>query len=156
MKKSKGSVRQKYVKKPVLHLYLMFLLLFSIDTNSFRIENFHVDSKDAIGAKYQRIGLMNQGGDITAIAYTIYLPLIADGSLPPTNFNKHAPAKGSTGASLTPVLSWNTSARATKYEYCYDTTNDSACSNWVSTGTNTYAGLSGLQEGTTYYWQARS
>ena len=134
----------------------MFLLLSSIDTNSFRTENFHVDSKDAIGAKYQRIGMMNQGGDITAIAYTIYLPLIADGSLPPTNFNKHAPANSSTGASLTPVLSWNTSARATKYEYCYDTTNDNACSNWVSTGTNTYAGLSGLEEGTTYYWQVRS
>ena len=156
MKKSKGSVPQKYVKKPVLHLYLMFLLLSSIDTNSFRTENFHVDSKDAIGAKYQRIGLMNQGGDITAIAYTIYLPLIADGSLPPTNFNKHAPAKGSTGASLTPVLSWNTSARATKYEYCYDTSNDGTCNNWISTGTNTYAGLSGLQEGATYYWQVRA
>lgn len=74
----------------------------------------------------------------------------------PGAFNKNAPATGSTGASLTPVLSWNASARATKYEYCYDTINDGTCSNWVSTGTNTYAGLSGLQEGATYYWQVRS
>jgi hypothetical protein len=79
-----------------------------------------------------------------------------NGDSPPSAFNKNAPASGSTGISLTPVLSWNTSTNATKYEYCYDTTNDGTCSNWISTGINNWAGLSGLQQGTTYYWQVRA
>ncbi len=74
----------------------------------------------------------------------------------PSAFNKNAPANGATGVSLSPVLSWNPSTNATRYEYCYDTSNDGSCSNWISTGTNTYAGLSGLQQVTSYYWQVRS
>lgn len=96
-----------------------------------------------------------------------YGPIYANGSngahwsfttaiLSPGAFNKNAPENGSTEVSLSPVLSWNASTRATKYEYCYDTSNDGTCNNWISTGTNTYAGLSGLQEGETYYWQVRS
>ena len=88
--------------------------------------------------------------------YSLYLPLIMNGNPPPSAFNKNAPASGTTGASLSPVLSWNTSTNATKYEYCYDTTNDGTCSNWISTGMNNWAGLSGLQQGTTYYWQVRA
>ena len=91
-----------------------------------------------------------------SLEYTVFLPLISNGNPPPSEFNKNAPANGSTGVSLSPVLSWNISANATKYEYCYDTSNDNTCSNWISTGTNTYVGLSGLQQGTTYYWQVRS
>ena len=55
-----------------------------------------------------------------------------------------------------PTLSWGTSTGATSYEYCYDTTNDSACSGWANVGTNTSAGLSGLTAGTTYYWLVRA
>ena len=87
-----------------------------------------------------------------ASAYWSFTTLI----LQPGAFNKYTPANGSTKMILTPALVWTASARATKYEYCYDTTNDGACANWISTGTNTYAGLSGLQEGTTYYWQVRA
>ena len=35
-------------------------------------------------------------------------------------------------------------------------TNDSACAGWASNGTSTSKGLSGLAEGTTYYWQVRA
>ena len=74
----------------------------------------------------------------------------------PGAFNKLSPENGYDGTTLSPVLSWNASANATKYEYCYDNSNDGTCSNWISTGTNTYMGLSGLQAGTTYYWQVRA
>ena len=88
--------------------------------------------------------------------YLAYLPLILYDNMPPAEFSKHAPTNGSTDVVLAPVLSWNASTYATRYEYCYDTSNDGNCSNWVSTGTKNYAGLSGLQAGTTYYWQVRS
>jgi len=76
--------------------------------------------------------------------------------LQPGAFNKYAPANGSTKMILTPYLSWTASARATRYEYCYDTTNDGNCSNWVSTGVDRGVGLPTLQSSTTYYWQVRS
>lgn len=75
---------------------------------------------------------------------------------PPGAFNKSAPANGETGISTSPILSWGTSSGATSYEYCYDTTNDNSCTGWTSTGTATSIALSGLSEGTTYYWQVRS
>ena len=88
--------------------------------------------------------------------YINYLPMIQKAKPLPGAFSKHAPANGSLEVALSPILSWNSSANATMYEYCYDTTNDGSCTNWNSTGTNTYAGLWGLLPGTTYYWQVRS
>lgn len=88
----------------------------------------------------------------SASAYWSFTTLI----LQPGAFNKYAPANGATGMTLTPDLNWTASARATRYEYCYDTTNDGACSNWVSTGTNLWVSLPMLQSSATYYWQVRS
>jgi serine protease len=63
----------------------------------------------------------------------------------------------SVAQSTSPTLSWSTSNGADSYEYCYDTTNDNACSSsWVSTGTTSSANLSGLSTNTTYYWQVRA
>ncbi|PWB68087.1 MAG: hypothetical protein C3F15_17075, partial [Holophagae bacterium] len=46
---------------------------------------------------------------------------------------------------------------ATSYEYCVDTTDNSACDGtWTSTGMVTSANLSGLGWATTYYWQVRA
>ena len=45
---------------------------------------------------------------------------------------------------------------ASYYEYCYDTSDDDACENWVSAGSATEVELSGLDLATTYYWQVRS
>jgi len=88
--------------------------------------------------------------------HIIFLPFIKNGEPLPSKFDKNAPVSGTTEASLSPVLSWNISDNTTRYEYCYDTTNDGACGTWTSTGTNNYAGLWNLQPATTYYWQTRA
>ena len=74
----------------------------------------------------------------------------------PGAFAKVSPANAASAQSTSPTLTWSTSSGAAAYEYCLDTTNDNACTAWVSTGTSTTAVLSGLSAGTTYYWQARS
>jgi hypothetical protein len=75
---------------------------------------------------------------------------------PPAAFWKTSPANGATNQSASPTLTWNASAGATSYEYCYDTTNDNACSAWTSNGASTSIPLSGLGNGTTYYWHVRA
>jgi hypothetical protein len=75
---------------------------------------------------------------------------------PPGPFAKISPANTAAGISINPTLSWETSAGATGYEYCYDTTNDNACSNWTSNGTATSKALSGLSQNTIYYWHVRA
>jgi hypothetical protein len=78
-------------------------------------------------------------------------------SAAPGAFIKSSPASAATGIAFTPTLSWEISSGAIGYEYCFDTTNDSACSGpWISTGTNTSVTLSGLGASTTYYWQVRA
>jgi hypothetical protein len=75
---------------------------------------------------------------------------------PPGAFNKTSPANGATNQSLNPSLSWGASSGVTSYEYCYDTTNDNACSGWTNNGSSASIGLSGLSTGTTYYWHVRA
>jgi FtsP/CotA-like multicopper oxidase with cupredoxin domain len=75
---------------------------------------------------------------------------------PPAAFNKSLPANGATNQLLNPTLSWGASSGVTYFEYCYDTTNDNACSGWTNSGTATSVGLSGLSTGTTYYWHVRA
>jgi hypothetical protein len=76
--------------------------------------------------------------------------------VPPTTFNKSLPANGATDLPLNPTLSWEASSGASYFEYCYDATNDNACSGWTNNGMATSVGLSGLSTGTTYYWQVRA
>ena len=75
---------------------------------------------------------------------------------PPSAFSKTSPANGASDQSLSPTLSWSASTGAASYEYCYDTSNDSACSSWTSNGTSTSKTLSGLNVSTTYYWHVRA
>jgi hypothetical protein len=103
-------------------------------------------------------GLLKDLGWVLAGASTvktIYLPLVSSPSPPPGGFNKIAPANGATGQPANPTLSWGASSGATSYEYCYDTTNDNACTTWTSSGASTSVGLSGLTPAT-YYWQVRA
>lgn len=74
----------------------------------------------------------------------------------PRPFNKSSPGEDATNQPTHLALNWETSIDATSYEYCYDTSDDNACSSWVSTGTTPSANLSGLSLNTTYYWQVRA
>jgi hypothetical protein len=77
------------------------------------------------------------------------------GALPGT-LNKISPTTAVTNQPLSLTLSWEASTGAASYEYCYDKTNDNACTGWVSNGTSTSKLLSGLAGNTTYYWQVRA
>ena len=75
----------------------------------------------------------------------------------PGPFSKTTPVNAATAQATNPPLTWGTSARATSYEYCVDTTNDGACAgSWTSAGTSTSVALSGLSGATAYYWHVRS
>ena len=74
----------------------------------------------------------------------------------PFGFSKSSPTNGATGVSTNPTLSWGASSGATSYEYCYNTSNDNACSNWINNGASTSVGLSSLDSYHTYYWHVRA
>ncbi|MBI5934603.1 MAG: DNRLRE domain-containing protein [Chloroflexi bacterium] len=82
--------------------------------------------------------------------------IVQDGIFLPTAFNKSSPANGITDQTTSPTLNWERSTGASSYEYCYDTSNDNDCSNWISNGNSTGKALSGLETGATYYWQVRA
>lgn len=76
---------------------------------------------------------------------------------PPAAFGKTSPISGTTGVPISPTLSWDTSTGAVSYEYCYDTTGPSCPGDvWTSTAAITSVALFDLDNGTTYYWQARA
>ena len=76
---------------------------------------------------------------------------------PPGTFSKTGPVNGLTGTTTNPTLNWETSAGASSYEFCYDTSNNNVCdTNWTSMGTSTHVDLSGLANYTTYHWQVRA
>jgi hypothetical protein len=77
-------------------------------------------------------------------------------SIPPIAFNKLSPVNSATGQPVSLNLNWGSSIGATSYEYCYDTSDDNACSSWISTGTTASVNVSGIYAGTTYYWQVRA
>jgi len=74
----------------------------------------------------------------------------------PGSFSKNTPENGATRQSLFPTLSWEDSAGAIGYEYCYDMINNNICDGtWISSGTVTLP-PSRLAYNTTYYWQVRA
>jgi hypothetical protein len=75
---------------------------------------------------------------------------------PPEPFAKTGPADGSF-ATTHPTLAWETTGGADAYEYCYDSTDNNDCdASWISAGTSTSVGLSGLGNNGTYFWQVRA
>lgn len=97
-----------------------------------------------------------RGGDVGAQLWGGQLQLHANYHPVPGSFNKTSPGNAATNVSLNPTLSWGSSSNAASYEYCYDTTNDNACSTWISAGASTSVTLSGLEQYTTFYWQVRA
>ena len=73
-------------------------------------------------------------------------------------FNKSSPSDGATGQPVTNLgLSWSVSAGATRYEVCYDTSDNDTCnSSWQNKGNVTSTTITGLSNDTTYYWQVRA
>lgn len=74
----------------------------------------------------------------------------------PENFNKISPANNETLTTSNPTLSWGGIDNVNAYEYCYDTSNDNVCSNWIDNGILPNKTLSNLLLDTTYYWQVRA
>lgn len=76
---------------------------------------------------------------------------------PPASFAKLSPLDGATYQITGPTLIWESSVGATSYEYCIDIIDDNVCNNsWIDTGGSTNKILSGLNNGTTYYWHVRA
>jgi hypothetical protein len=73
----------------------------------------------------------------------------------PGAFNKSSPINKVTGQPVNIVLHWGSSANATSYEFCYDTTNDNNCSLWISNNSVTNVGFR-VSPNTTYYWHVRA
>ena len=78
------------------------------------------------------------------------------GQVAPGTFGKSAPASLASVSGSSVTLQWGAGSGATSYEYCYDTTNDSSCTNWISTGSATSATISGLAASTSFYWEVRA
>jgi hypothetical protein len=74
----------------------------------------------------------------------------------PGNFGKLSPIDGATDQPTSLPLDWGDSSGVGYYEYCYDTSDDDSCAGWVNSGLNSSADISGLDYGTTYYWQVRA
>jgi hypothetical protein len=77
--------------------------------------------------------------------------------VPPGSFGKISPTDLSTSQPISLTLDWGPSSGAASYEYCIDMVDDDLCGgSWISTGTASQVDLSGLNNGTTYYWQVRA
>jgi formylglycine-generating enzyme required for sulfatase activity len=123
-----------------------------------------------IGLAEQRASNPGETGELNIAApndltgstetYTIYLPSVSSlketATQPPSIYNKLTPTNGATNQPTSLILDWDDSSGATSYSYCYDTSNDNACSSWTSTGVTSQASISALNYSTTYYWQVRA
>jgi hypothetical protein len=74
----------------------------------------------------------------------------------PFDFDKRSPVNSAANQPLSLTLSWTSSEGVQTYWYCYDTTNDNACTTWVNNGASNTAVISGLTGGTTYYWHVKA
>ncbi|MBI5933810.1 MAG: peptidoglycan DD-metalloendopeptidase family protein [Chloroflexi bacterium] len=106
------------------------------------------------GTFYARIQHWNPNAGGCGTSYNIVLSEVT--APKPGAFNKLTPASASVNQPTNLTLSWGASAGATSYEYCYDTTNDNACTPWVNNGAATSKALTGLVYNTTYYWNVRA
>ncbi len=94
--------------------------------------------------------------DGTDTANDTFILTVTDVQSPPGAFNKLNPINDAVAQPTSLTLSWGASSGANSYEYCLDTSNDNACSGWITTGTATSQALTGLNSATTYYWQVRA
>jgi formylglycine-generating enzyme required for sulfatase activity len=125
------------------------------------IDHFYISSCNREPGQYRVVvgWEIDRTFTIEARTYKVYLPLILIPPAipqPPTAFSKLTPADETTGLPFNVSLDWDNSDGVDSYTYCYDTSDDDACTNWVNTGTTTKVDLTGLITDTTYYWQVRA
>jgi hypothetical protein len=101
---------------------------------------------------YTFTGYVGYLGENSQGTSTVHVSLVD----PPGTFYKLSPVDGITVYDSSLSLDWTDSLNAAAYEYCYDTTDDGACSQWIGTGANSNVDLSGLHSGYSYYWQVRA
>jgi hypothetical protein len=105
---------------------------------------------------YWHVRAFNSFGVTYANGATTAFWSFSTGSGGPGDFSKSSPSNGATNQPTSLTLTWAPSSGAGTYAYCYDTTNDNACSNWTSNGAATSKALTGLSPNTTYYWHVRA
>ena len=109
----------------------------------------HIPHKRLQGVSFVLLCLMIVASLIVGLS-------VAQAALP-GDFSMTSPSNQVNGQSTNLTLIWETSSGATSYEYCIDTSNNAACDgSWISTGSNTFANLTGLTHGTVYSWQVRA
>ncbi len=108
-------------------------------------------------------GNLKATGEFVSLLNVFYHRFLGSGtpapspSTPPGAFKKNSPGHGEQLASRTASLTWQSSAGAETYEYCYDAIDNGVCdSGWTSTGSTAATTVGGLARGATYYWQARA
>lgn len=73
------------------------------------------------------------------------------------SFAKDLPPDGETNTPPSLTLSWWSSSGIDSYEYCIDTMDNDLCdTTWTNVGLALSVEVSGLQNGTTYFWQVRA
>jgi len=105
----------------------------------------HVRAVNAVGTTY------SNGADTAFWYFTTAAPPPLPGA-----FSKSSPSNGAIDQETSVTLTWGTSADATSYQVCYDTTNDNACSFWFDNGALPSKQISGLAPSTIYYWHVRA
>jgi hypothetical protein len=74
-----------------------------------------------------------------------------------TECTKDSPVDTASNVSTDTTLSWNTTTNVDSFDYCIDTSDDDTCNtSWISTSTDLFVDLTGLDYLTTYYWQVRA
>ena len=86
---------------------------------------------------YWQVRTFNQAGYAYGNNTTTFWTFTIASSAAPGGFGKTTPANGATELMNALMLSWNSSAGASSYEYCLDTSNDNSCTGWTSTGAAT-------------------
>jgi hypothetical protein len=103
---------------------------------------------------------------VRAYSNNPFEPALSDGGIwhefrtvveAPGVFTKSIPADGATRLSTSLMISWNSSARATGYQYCLDSNlvNPGCDSVWIST-ISTHVYIFGLSNNTEYEWHVRA
>lgn len=96
------------------------------------------------------------GNQTTSLAASITVNNGGGGGGVPGPFAKTNPSNAAGSQPTSLALTWGASNNAMTFEYCADTTNNASCdTGWISTGNNG-AVISGLNTGTTYWWQVRA